>query len=212
MGSISNGFQRLTVKIAVLVVVALLMTVCYAMAEESESGATAPPNPYPWHLTLYAGIQAQDSLRDVYTFQARFVDDTYMVDLALARDFYQYKDWLRFELEGQVAKHFGRKDDQWEFVGLVILRWLAFPWDDTLDTSLALGEGLSYYTKVSEIELEESPDAQKVLNYLLIEVTLGLPDYPQWDLSLRIHHRSGIWGLVGESGSNILCAGVRYSF
>jgi hypothetical protein len=199
-------------QIAVLVVLILLMTSRFTLAEDSGAGTTEQPALNPWHLTLYAGIQAQDSLRDVYTLQAKFVDDTYMVDLALARDFYQYKDWLKFEVEGQVAKHFGEKDDQWEFVGLVILRWLAFPWDKTVDTSLALGEGLSYYTKVSEIELEESPDAQKLLNYLLIEITLGLPEVPKWDLSLRIHHRSGIWGLVGESGSNILCAGVRYSF
>jgi len=208
----SKGLKRASVWLIGCLVLAILLMADPVGAEEAGSGTAGQQETYPWHLTLYTGVHAQSSLRDVYTFQAKFPDDTYVAVAALARDIYQYKHKLRFELEGQVAKHFGKKEDHWEFVGLVIFRWLAFPWDKTLDTSLAIGEGFSYYTEVSAIELEEDPDAQKLLNYLLLEATFGLPKYPRWDLSLRIHHRSGVFGLVGEAGANFLCAGIRYSF
>jgi hypothetical protein len=29
---------------------------------------------------------------------------------------------------------------------------------------------------------------------------------------IRIHHRSGVWGLFSHSGSNVLAAGLRYRF
>ena len=212
MTATGKGLKHLRVWLIWCFVLTTLLAAVPVRAEEPDPGTLEPLDKYPWHLTLYAGVSAQSSLRDVYTFQAEFPDHTYIVDLALARDIWQYKHWLRFELEGQVAKHFGDKEDHWELVGCVIFRWLAFPWNNTVDTSLAIGEGLSYYTEVSAIELEESPDAQKLLNYLLIEATLGLPEYPQWALALRIHHRSGIWGIVGESGANFISAGIRYSF
>jgi hypothetical protein len=34
--------------------------------------------------------------------------------------------------------------------------------------------GISYYTEVSEVEGEDDEDAQRALNYLLVEVALGL--------------------------------------
>ena len=111
------------------------------------------------------------------------------------RELWHYKKYLSFELEGQVAKHFN-KDTQWEFVGVLIGRWHYFPWNKYVDTSFAVGDGMSYYTEVSEVEKEDDEDAQRALNYLLFEVALGLPEYPKWDLVFRIHHRSSVFGLV----------------
>jgi hypothetical protein len=36
-----------------------------------------------------------------------------------------------------------------------------------------------------------------LLNYLALEVGLALPRRPDWSLVYRIHHRSGIFGLMG---------------
>jgi hypothetical protein len=81
-----------------------------------------------------------------------------------------------------------------------------------VDTSFAVGDGLSYYTEVSKVEKEDDQDAQKSLNYLLFELALGLPRYQQWDLVVRIHHRSSIFGLYGAGGSNYVCGGIKFSF
>jgi hypothetical protein len=167
---------------------------------------------HKWFLTAYGGAHAQDDFNDVVTLQPKFEDNAYIGVLALGREFWHYKKYLSFELEGQVAKHFN-KDTHWEFVGVLIGRWNYFPWDKYVDTSFAVGDGISYYTEVSEVEEDDTDDdAQRALNYLLLEFTFGLPDYPKWDLVLRLHHRSSVFGLAGEGGSNFVCGGFKLAF
>ncbi len=166
---------------------------------------------YKWYLTLCGGPHVQPDLEHTIFFLWEEVEDTYIFIGALAREFWRYKQWFSFEIEGQVGKFFG-DEHQWQFNGLLIGRWNKFPWDHHLDTSLAVGEGVSYNTAVSDIEKEDHPDAGKWLNYLLIELTLGLPAYPRWDLVYRIHHRSPAYGLIGHGGSNYVTLGFKYGF
>ena len=164
-----------------------------------------------WFLTVYGGAHAQDDIGDVFTFNAKFEDNDYIAVAALAREFWHYKKYISFEVEGQIGKHFNN-DTFWEFNGLIIGRWHAFPWDKYVDTSIAVGDGLSHYTEVSKVEKEDDEDAQKTLNYLMFELALGLPQYPRWDLVVRIHHRSSLFGLYGAGGSNYVCGGLKFSF
>jgi len=164
-----------------------------------------------WFLTVYGGAHAQDDIEDVFSFRAKFEDNDYIAVAALAREFWHYKNFISFEVEGQIGKHFNN-DTFWEFNGLIIGRWHAFPWDKYVDTSFAVGDGLSYYTEVSKVEKEDDEDAQKTLNYLMFELALGLPQYPRWGLVVRIHHRSSIFGLYGAGGSNYVCGGIKFSF
>jgi len=190
----------------------LALIICLASGASADDGKKENDTQRPkWFLTAYAGAHAQDDINDVVTFQPKFEDNAYVGVVALARELWHYKKYLSFELEGQVAKHFN-KDTQWEFVGLFIGRWHYFPWNDYVNTSFAVGDGLSYYTDVSEVEKEDDEDAQRALNYLLFEVALGLPEYPRWDLVLRIHHRSSVFGLYGAGGSNFVCSGIKFAF
>ena len=166
---------------------------------------------HKWFLTVYGGAHAQDTIEDVFTFNAKFEDNDYIAVAALAREFWHYQDYISFEAEGQIGKHFNN-DTFWEFNGLIIGRWHAFPWDKYVDTSLAVGDGLSCYTEISKVEKDDDDDAQKTLNYLLFELALGLPQYPRWDLVARIHHRSSVFGLYGAGGSNYVTGGIKFSF
>jgi hypothetical protein len=168
---------------------------------------------YPWAVSLYGGITAgnSDTLSDIFTFDASYSDDDKLVVAALSREIYRYEQYLSLELEGQVGRHFG-DDSFWEFAGLGMVRWLPFPWDDDVDTSLDIGAGFSYYTEISEMEKERDEDAQRLLGYLAFELTFGLPQYPRWDLMLRLHHRSGLQEVIGDSESNFLCVGIKYAF
>ena len=195
--------------LVILVWIPMVLMALSAGAQDDPEASDA--DRYKWFLTAYAGAHAQDDFQDVVTFQPKFEDNAYVGVVALAREFWHYKKYLSFELEGQVAKHFNT-DTQWEFVGVLIGRWNYFPWDQYVDTSLAVGDGISYYTDVSEVEKEDDEDAQRALNYLLVEVALGLPEYPRWDLVFRIHHRSSVFGLVGAAGSNFVCAGIKFGF
>ena len=166
-------------------VVVVLVTCAASNVLAEEDADKDDTGRYKWFLTVYGGAHAQDDINDVFTFQAKFEDNAYVAVAALAREFWHYQDYLSFEVEGQIGKHFN-KDTQWEFVGVLIGRWHYFPWNKYVDTSFAVGDGFSYYTKISEVETEDDEDAQRTLNYLLFELTLGLPQYPRWDLVFRV--------------------------
>jgi hypothetical protein len=166
---------------------------------------------HKWFLTLYGGPSAQPDLENTLLFNMRFEDGTYVAVVALAREFWRYENWISFEVEGQTGKYFGN-EHQWQFNGLIIGRWHRFPWDEYLDTSFAVGDGLSYNTKTSKVEKEDDEDAGRWLNYLMFELTLGLPKYPRWNFVYRIHHRSSIKKTIGAGASNFVAFGVKYSF
>lgn len=102
----------------------------------------------------------------------------------------------------------------WEFDPYLIFRWEHFPWDRYIGTTLAVGEGLSYVTRVPWVEINYNDDVAHLLNYLMFEATFALPSHPQWQWVVRIHHRSGAFGLygAGNTGSNTVGLGIRYCF
>ena len=165
-----------------------------------------------WGITVYGARQTDGYLEDLITFNANW-ENSYLLAVALSRRFYTFRDLLDFEVEGQIVKHF-EDQDHWEFNGLLVSRWLPLPWDKYIDTSLAMGAGLSYATETPEIEAKNRGDTSKLLAYLLFESTFALPDFPQWSVVARIHHRSGAGGLFNGvyGASNAVGVGVRYSF
>ena len=198
-----------------LIVVFFLAFFSFASAGHTETLENEKTGPdYPWAVSFYGGITADnsDTLSDIFAFHASYSDDDSLVVAALSREVYRYEQYLSLEVEGQVGRHFGDGGSFWEFVGLGMVRWLPFPWDDYVDTSLGIGAGLSYYTEISEMEKERDEDAQHLLGYLAFELTFGLPQYPRWDIMLRLHHRSGLQEVIGDSESNFLCVGLRYAF
>jgi hypothetical protein len=180
-----------------------------SLADENEMGQAR----YKWAFTLYGGAFAQDTIGDIFSFQPDFREKSYIAVAALSRELWRYKDWIGLETEGQVGKHFGEMH-HWEFNLLLDLRWHYFPWDKYVETSFAVGDGLSYATEVPELELEDDEEAQRLLNYLMFELTFGLPKYPRWDFVVRAHHRSGVFGLFDgvRGGGNFVCGGIKYKF
>jgi len=138
--------------------------------------------------------------------------DSYTFGVSVSKQFAEWTRYMRWEGELQVLKHFGDQN-HWEFTGSVNLRWVEFPWNKYVETSMAIGEGLSYATEIPALEKAASPNGEnsQLLNYILLEVTFAIPESP-WSLVTRIHHRSGVWGVFGDNGSNILEAGIRYRF
>jgi hypothetical protein len=139
--------------------------------------------------------------------------EPYIAALGVAKEFARTGKHLRWELEGQVLKHFSRQD-HWELTAALVVRWVTFPWDHYLDTTFAAGDGLSYATDIPRIEGEKHNTTTRLLNYLLFEFTFSIPEHPEWALVTRIHHRSGVFGMFDgvRGASNVLGAGLRYSF
>jgi hypothetical protein len=192
------------------VVLSLLLFFALSQAA-ADDDKTDDVQPYKWFFTLYGGAFTDSDLEDDLTFNWDFGDHTYIIVGALARELWRYEDFISFEVEGQLGKYFGQ-EHQGQINGLIIARWLKFPWDQYVDTSFAVGDGLSYNTETSKVEEEDDEDAGKWLNYLMFELTLGLPKYPRWNFVYRIHHRSSIRGRIGAGASNFVAVGIKYSF
>jgi len=162
-------------------------------------------------ISFYAGRACYDSLKDILS--NREYADSYVTAVLIGKELKEYKHYFQLESEGQIVKHWGYQDHI-EFNGLLVFRWLAFPWDRYLDTSFAVGEGLSYATDDPKLEIEKHDRTARLLNYLMFEIAADMPRQPRWTIFVRIHHRSGVFGLFDgiSGGSNVVGAGLRYAF
>ncbi|MFY9829063.1 MAG: hypothetical protein WAK69_10685 [Rhodoplanes sp.] len=99
------------------------------------------------------------------------------------------------------------------------LRYDGFPWNHILFTTAAINTGLSYVSKVSDVEMDAgadrgNPNGSRLLHYLGPEITLAAPQYRNSELVIRWHHRSGVLGTFDGvwGGSNVVTVGFRQRF
>lgn len=183
-----------------------------------ENGQPAPAIEESAHETAFTAYVAQMSGEPAWEnlfFNPVASDyvDVFLVALALSRSYAHYYDGaLQIEMEGQVAYDFGDQS-LWEINAVpVVARWRRFPWDNRISTSVAFGIGLSYATEVPEVEVELEGQSDKWMVYWVAELTAG-PVAGPWQASVRIHHRSVAYGLMGkDGGGNALGFGLRWQF
>jgi hypothetical protein len=117
----------------------------------------------------------------------------------------------RIELEGQILRHFGQQQ-HWEGVLAVLWRTgnVALPADLTMN--FGFGIGLSYAFSEPKVEGVGRVDAHRYLNYLVFETEFTHRELPRTHLVLRLHHRSGVFGLIApkHAGSNFIGLGLRF--
>jgi hypothetical protein len=167
-----------------------------------------------WGLTLYTAWLSAEQLGDMLVFQAELEDDQVWV-AALSRRLVSFNRYIDGEVELQVGKHAGPTQRHWEINGLGILRWKRFPWSNHFGTTAAAGIGLSYATEEPQFEIEAHETTNKWLVYILVELSLYLPQHPQWAVVARIHHRSAAYGTFEEDlegASNAAGVGIKYRF
>ena len=166
-----------------------------------------------WYTTVYgARISTQPGWEDIIIdAPGTEFTDSYLVTAALSRQYAERKEGaLTIEAEGQVVYHF-HDQSLWEFNAVpIVLRWNRFPWSERLRTSAAFGLGLSYATELPPVEVALEGESHQWLVYWVMELTAGPLDSP-WSVSLRLHHRSVAYGLMGdEGGMNAVGLGLRY--
>ncbi len=165
-----------------------------------------------WSLTGYVAWLSEEQLGDMLIGAAALERDK-LYALALNKRLIRWNSGWDFEVEGQVVKHAGPKQRHWEFNGLGAARWNRFYWDKYLNTSFAVGLGLSYATEEGQFEIDSQGDTSKLMTYILVELDFSLPKYPQWAGVVRIHHRSSAYGTFNdniEGASNALGVGLKY--
>lgn len=167
-----------------------------------------------WFASYYIGQYSDTAFNEIIRFNTE-LESSYVHVLSVGKELGVYKDKIQYELEAQVSKHTGDQDHE-EINAVFTLRWLPFWWDDYLDTSFAFGNGVSYATEDPPLEIRDSDDDEtsKWLYYFLVEMAVGVPKTTDWDLFVRIHHRSSVFGAIDNvmAGSNFVGLGLRYRF
>ena len=95
------------------------------------------------------------------------------------------------------------------------LRYDAFPWNHIVRTSVAASTGINFASRPAYGEINGKEDrTSRLLHYLAPEITFAAPSRPQRELVVRLHHRSGAYGLFGctTCATNFLTTGLRHRF
>lgn len=167
----------------------------------------------PYALNIYGAKMTTNHWEDFITRSdpIEFMDSKLLV-ASLAKQIGPTQECLNYEIEGQIAKHFGIQD-HWEFNALGVLRWEPFWWDRFIETSAAFGLGASYATDTPEAEVIIEGESKRWMAYWMMEIAFDLPPLPDVALITRIHHRSEAFGLIADKGgSNSLAVGLKFKF
>lgn len=201
--------------IRLLLLISSLLFSVYCFADTSDY---VDPD---WSLLFYHGTLEETSLLDVFNPSAKSGEENITsVELAyqlspnnIIRHYFQ--PWITtISFNNNISYVDDPAGPIYEYDPFLMFRWEHFPWDKYVVNTWGIGWGVSYDTRVSTWEKHDSGNTKKLLNFLAFETTLALPRYPHLQLVLRLHHRSGAFGLYGadNAGSNFVGAGIRYLF
>ncbi|MDA0221697.1 MAG: hypothetical protein O3B22_19350 [Proteobacteria bacterium] len=169
----------------------------------------------PYAVAVFGGegteLNLSDTLQKLFDFQG---SSDRLLAVSGTRELAWFRDDLSIEAEAMYGYHYGREVYH-EVAATLYARWHAFPWNEYLVTSFAVGVGPSYTTIYPELELQDDPDNRsRLLNQFNLELTVAMPHYPTTSLLVRLQHRSGFFGMLGGVGdaSNFLTIGLRQDF
>ena len=177
-----------------------------------------------WNAMLLYGQMTDAALVDVFVFNFGWADAKLLsgeVGYTLKENnpFQKFMSPVLNNID--VALNVTYQDDPagtiFVFSPFVMARWNKFPWSNTIRTTFGLGGGLSYATDIPSIEIDPAdPDGnyKNLLHYIAVEATFALPQHKDWQLVYRLHHRSGVFGLMGaeNAGNTAVQIGIRHYF
>lgn len=174
----------------------------------------------PWSLLLYYGSLSETNLVDVFGFNANMGQEKMgSVELEYELSPQNFlRRYFTFITTISFANNISYISDPegpiYEYNPFLLYQWKNFPWDKYVVTSFGIGWGVSYDSRISTWEKHDSDNTKKLLDYLAFETAFALPAYPRLQLVVRLHHRSGAFGLYGadNAGSNFIGGGLRYNF
>lgn len=171
--------------------------------------------PGPWYVEGAYGLLNPDNFTDI-VFQTYKTEMTgnQLVGLGVGREIFDLG--AGFTVEAGLTFNHRLDEGGVEIATPVALVFDGLPWRDKLPMRLRLAVGPSFTSEISDIERRKDNDNQgsKLLNLFNPEVEVGWPGAPEWTGFLRLHHRSGIFGLIDgvTGGSTYLTLGLRRRF
>ncbi len=193
-----------------------------AAAPTPETASTRPgptrpgrADPGPWQVEVsYGRLNAGDFTDIIFQTHKTTLETEQLGGIAFGREIVD----IGYGFSIEAGAYFGRRFDEGgvEFALPITFVFDGFPWRDRLPMRLRAAIGPSYITKITPTERRKDDDNQgsKVLNMFNPEIEIGLPGAPEWSGFFRLHHRSGIFGLIDgvTGGSTYLVFGLRHRF
>ncbi|WP_404367711.1 hypothetical protein [Marinobacter sp.] len=167
------------------------------------------------YVSVYAATYSPSSFLElVAPVNVELSSRSRLAALAIGRPLADF--WgLEWDVEGQVVRHWGDQTN-FEFNALYLARWQLPILEELVAPAFAFGHGISWATEPPSLEPSGDPNekSSEVLNYLMAELEFAPPSAGQWGGFVRVHHRSGVFGLIDgiKGGSNFVGAGIRYRF
>ena len=181
----------------------------------------APPanqaKPGPWAVHVYTGKLLDNYMTQIHyaPWKTRWTSAT-IVGVNVHRRILTLWKYLDLEIEIGGARRL--QERAWEVHAALTVRWDGFFWNDWVYTTVAISPlGPSYTDKVpywEQVYVDFSKKTGRLANVFSTELTLALPEYRNYPLVFRIHHRSQIFGLNGgnENASSFATIGFRIHF
>lgn len=172
-----------------------------------------------WSGAVYYGKFTKDTLGQVVGFNFELDEDKlYSVEVTryFRIDGAMRQYWGPMVDEIGITLNFTLHDDRfgtiYEIIPYITAKWPLLPENDLIKARIIIGEGISWVSNVPYREHRNSDEPQKLLNYLMFEISLAPAKHPEFELVYRIHHRSGVFGLYGadNSGSTAVGLTLRY--
>ena len=184
-------------------------------AQSARSDDSSTDTRGPLSTAMYFGVLYKNFYPDIlWEPEHLILGQDYLLAGSIDYRFYKWPNLpLQFEGEFDVTKHFGQAHE-WEVVLAPFLRWTSFPWNKYLYTNVRFSAlGPSYVAGHSAWELQNSGNnhGSNLLQYGSLELTFASSEHSSGEFFLKVHHRSGIYGLVNgvEGGSSYLTCGYR---
>lgn len=160
-----------------------------------------------WSATLYAGVGTDRNITDI--LDSGFSVQNTMVGFSLDRRLFNLGGGVAVGAEGQLTQY--TLGHNYETASLGIgLEFSRFPWRRR--TTLSIYSGPSY--AINPVTRAKHFKGKALLNYLGMELAVGLSRNSKWDGVVRVYHRSGMWGIysLDYDESTVLGIGIRRRF
>jgi hypothetical protein len=207
-------FNKRLIRLFLTSIVAATVTVDAARAQSAAFDAPMADRG-PLSVGMYFGDLFKSGLPNVlYEPQRMEFSPSYLIALNVDYRIYRFERLpLQFEGEFNLGKRF-EGANQFDISVTPMARWMSFPWNRLLYTNLRAGAlGFSYATGISDWERQNSGDnkGSRLLQFLVVELTFASSEHSRGEAFVRVHHRSGDYGLFDGSsgGSNYLAVGYR---
>jgi hypothetical protein len=141
-------------------------------------------------------------------------DDTYIATVSVQRTWIRFGKYFSIDPEIGFGQRFGDAPGPQGWLALYV-RWRYFPWSDYVRTSIGVSIGPSISGNVSIGPWGvANTGGVSIGNYFSPELELGLASQPGFNLVVRYHHTSDLWGVIPNNtdDAQFWTVGMRIKF